>query len=131
MRPRKPVQVSKAPPGLPPLISPVFMLLLFVLSGCVLRPEWQQLAAEQALQSRHIDTGHFQHLVLDKDVPGNHLFIFVEGDGTPWIRDTRVAVDPTPTNPVLLRLMAESEGAAVYLGRPMPQTWGTIWIGLL
>ena len=30
----------------------------------------------------------------------------------------RVAVDPTPTNPVLLRLMEESEGAAVYLGRP-------------
>jgi len=118
MRPRKPVQVSKITPGPRPLKSPVIILLLFVLSGCVLRPEWQELAIEQELHTRHLNTGRFQHLVLEKNVADNHLLIYVEGDGTPWIRDTRVAVDPTPTNPVLLRLMEESEGAAVYLGRP-------------
>lgn len=83
-----------------------------------MRPTWQKLAIDQDLQSRRLDTGRFQHLILEKNVPGKHLRIYVEGDGTPWARDIRVAIDPTPTNPVLLRLMKNSAGASVYLGRP-------------
>ncbi len=83
-----------------------------------MRPEWQRLAIDQDLQTRRLDTGRFQHLILEKNVPGNHLRIYVEGDGSPWVHNTRVAVDPTPTNPVLLRLMKNSDGASVYLGRP-------------
>ena len=109
---------NKARRGLQAVKSAVIILLSIALSGCVLRPAWRELAIEQELQIRRLDTGRFQHLVMEKNVPGNHLLIFVEGDGTPWIRDKRVAVDPTPTNPVLLRLMEESTGAVVYLGRP-------------
>lgn len=94
------------------------IFLAIAVSGCVLRPEWQKLASEQELQSRRLDTGRFQHLILEKNVPNTHLVFYVEGDGTPWIRDSRIAVDPTPTNPVLLRLMENSAGASVYLGRP-------------
>jgi hypothetical protein len=100
-------------------VKSLFIILLSItLSGCVLRPEWQKLAIEQELQSRRLDTSRFQHLVLEKNTPGTHLVFYVEGDGTPWIRDSRVAVDPTPANPVLLRLMENSAGASVYLGRP-------------
>ncbi len=35
-----------------------------------------------------------------------------------WIYKRRVAVDPTPANPVLLRLMHDAAHPAVYLGRP-------------
>jgi hypothetical protein len=118
MHHRKPVLVNKVSPVMRPAWSLFITLLSLVLAGCVLRPEWQKLAADQELQTRRLDTGRFQHLVLEKNVPGDHLLIYVEGDGAPWIHDTRVAVDPTPANPVLLRLMGESVGAAVYLGRP-------------
>jgi hypothetical protein len=58
------------------------------------------------------------HLQLWNGVQGSHLRIYIEGDGTPWISTNRVSIDPTPTNPVLLRLMHEVDHPAVYLGRP-------------
>lgn len=91
---------------------------LFQLSACVLRPDWQVLAGEGSLESRWLETGRFRHLVLWNRHRGDHLRIYVEGDGSPWIRKTRVSVDPTPANPVLLRLMHDATHPAVYLGRP-------------
>ena len=91
---------------------------LVEMSSCVLRPAWQKLAIEGNLESRWLDAGRFRHFVLWNDVAGNHLRIYVEGDGRPWIRETRVSVDPTPSNPVLLRLMHNATHPAVYLGRP-------------
>lgn len=88
------------------------------MSGCVLRPAWQKLSIEGNLESRWLDTGRFRHVVLSNEVRGDHLRIYVEGDGGPWIRETRVSVDPTPSNPVLLRLMHDATHPAVYLGRP-------------
>ena len=88
------------------------------LSACVLRPTWQKLASEGNLESRWIETGRFRHLVLRNEEVGSHLLILVGGDGGPWIRETRVSVDPTPNNPVLLRLMLDTAKPAVYLGRP-------------
>jgi hypothetical protein len=82
------------------------------------RPDWQELAIEGQLEKRWLDTGRFRHLVLANGVRGKHLRIYIEGDGGPWIRATRVSVDPTPTNPVLLRLMHGATHPAVYLGRP-------------
>ncbi len=89
-----------------------------MLSACVLRPAWQKLAIDGALQKRWLDTGQFRHLVLSNGVAGRKLHIYVEGDGGPWIGESRVSVDPTPTNPVLLRLMHDATHTAVYLGRP-------------
>lgn len=88
------------------------------MSGCVLRPAWQQLAVEGKLESHWLDAGRFRHLILQNNAAGTQLRIYVEGDGRPWIRETRVSVDPTPSNPVLLGLMHEVTHPAVYLGRP-------------
>jgi hypothetical protein len=52
------------------------------------------------------------------DVPGSHLRIYVDGDGSPWIYGSRISVDPTPSNPLLLKLMHDAEHPAAYLGRP-------------
>lgn len=46
------------------------------------------------------------------------LHVYLEGDGQPWASRYRVAADPTPGNPVMLRLMAEDPCPALYLGRP-------------
>ncbi len=96
----------------------VAIALQLMVSGCVLRPAWQKLAIEGNLESRWLDARRFRHLVLWNKEHGTHLRIYVEGDGRPWIRETRVSVDPTPSNPVLLRLMQDATHPAVYLGRP-------------
>lgn len=96
----------------------VAAISLLQLSGCVLRPDWQKLSNDGQLESRWLDTGRFRHLVLSNQHRGSHLRIYVEGDGEPWIRKSRVALDPTPSNPVLLHLMHDVTHPAVYLGRP-------------
>lgn len=111
--------VSKILPGRrTPALSIIVTGALLQLVACVLRPEWRNLSIEANLESQWLDTGRFQHLVLWNELRGNHLRIYVDGDGTPWIRTTRVAIDPTPANPVLLRLMHDATHPAVYLGRP-------------
>ena len=46
------------------------------------------------------------------------LHVYLGGDGTPWIDGKIIAWDPTPRNPVGLRLMAQDEVSSIYLGRP-------------
>ncbi len=46
------------------------------------------------------------------------LHVYLEGDGSPWIRERWVAADPTPRKPLMLRLMAQDPESSVYLGRP-------------
>jgi len=47
------------------------------------------------------------------------LTIYFEGDGLAWITSTQVSPDPTPRDPLALRLaLAQPEGAVAYLGRP-------------
>jgi hypothetical protein len=48
-----------------------------------------------------------------------HLTIYIEGDGLAWITPTRVSDDPTPMNPLALKLALALQGEnAVYLARP-------------
>lgn len=46
------------------------------------------------------------------------LHIYLDGDGRPFVRRDRVARDPTPRDPLTLRLLAADPGPALYLGRP-------------
>lgn len=92
--------------------------LVLLLSACVVTPTWKKLAATGDLESFLMETDWFQHVVLANDAPGPHLRIYVEGDGSPWIRGSRVAVDPTPLVPVMLELMHDAPHSAAYLGRP-------------
>lgn len=46
------------------------------------------------------------------------LHVYLEGDGTPWLRDGIAAADPTPREPLMLRLMAQDHAPSLYLGRP-------------
>jgi hypothetical protein len=60
----------------------------------------------------------FEHVVF---VGANHssrtLHIYLDGDGTPW-GAWGPAADPTPRNPLVLRLMALDPAPSLYLGRP-------------
>lgn len=46
------------------------------------------------------------------------LHVYLESDGSPWKRATRVASDPTPLRPVALRLMRLDATPSVLIGRP-------------
>ncbi len=62
----------------------------------------------------------FSHTAFFRD-PGNSgpLWVFIDGDGSPWIRGgTEIAADPTPHRPLALGLARATPGAVLYLGRP-------------
>lgn len=46
------------------------------------------------------------------------LHVYLGGDGTPWLKGRYINSDPTPLNPVMLRLMYMDTYPAIYLGRP-------------
>lgn len=47
------------------------------------------------------------------------LSIYIEGDGLAWLSARQPSFDPTPLNPLALRLaLAQPQGQAVYLARP-------------
>lgn len=51
--------------------------------------------------------------------PGQVLTVFIEGDGLSWIRRGRPASNPTPLDPVALKLaLVHPQPRAVYLARP-------------
>lgn len=60
----------------------------------------------------------FQHVVfLQAREPSRTLHVYLDGDGTPWLRG-EPAPDPTPRNPLVLDLMAVDPAPSIYLGRP-------------
>ena len=49
----------------------------------------------------------------------DHLVIYIEGDGKAWRSRSRISTDPTPHDPVALRLaLRDPAPAVVYLARP-------------
>lgn len=95
--------------------------LLAVLAGC--SPPGVNLRKEGAAQGflpMELPGGDYRLLSFFKPgrPDGDVLHVYFEGDGLPWLSRTRVAADPTPRNPLMLRLMALDPAPALYLGRP-------------
>jgi hypothetical protein len=87
----------------------------FALAGCV---EGAQLATRAGLAREDLQGTTFLHRVYSKGGSGDTLYIFIEGDGTPWIDGRREALDPTPRDPLTLKLMLRTPEPGVYVGRP-------------
>ena len=48
-----------------------------------------------------------------------HLIIYIEGDGNAWHSRSRVSIDPTPDDPIALRLaLRDPDPGVLYLARP-------------
>jgi len=65
--------------------------------------------------------GPFRHRTWFRDATpatARELHVYLDHDGTPWLRRDTVAADPTPRNPLALRLMAQDDAPGLYLGRP-------------
>ena len=58
------------------------------------------------------------------EADGREIDVFIEGDGYAWSNRTTVSNNPTPIDPVALRLMVKAENRAIYLARPCQYVWG-------
>jgi len=97
---------------------------LILLSGCATlqRADFQQTAADLGFATSEVSGNTFTHRVLHNQAAQassiTRLHLYIDGDGTPWLGRGRPAADPTPRNPLVLRLMALDPTPAIYLGRP-------------
>jgi hypothetical protein len=79
-----------------------------------------QQAAKFGFEKEIVYGAGFMHVVYrrGKNLTGGPVHVYIEHDGRPWLYETTVSPDPTPTNPLMLRLMALDPAPTVYLGRP-------------
>lgn len=79
-----------------------------------------RLVKNHHLERKLVRGAAFEHVVIRKRGPtsGEWLHVYIEGDGMPWIGGSVVALDPTPKDPLALRLMLKDEVSSVYVGRP-------------
>jgi predicted esterase len=114
-------------------------LLTLALAGCSSIPSAldrtqsaQRLAVDAGWVWETIDAGHFKLAYAARpakasaktdlattSVPPAMLTVYIEGDGLAWVSARRPSLDPTPVNPLALRLaLKDSSGPVAYLGRP-------------
>ncbi len=94
-------------------------LFALLLAACV-RPaaEFDHAAASLGLRRAVVSGRGFRHVIyLHDGRRTGTLHIYIDGDGTPWIGGFPAA-DPTPRDPLVLRLMARDPVRSVYVGRP-------------
>ncbi len=92
----------------------VLSIILIFISACQTTPDVKFKAPET---STVIDS-HFKHLAVFNEGKGPRLHVYIEGDGRPFVNRFLIATDPTPQNPLVLKLMALDKSASLYLGRP-------------
>ena len=101
-------------------LAATLLLAGAVTAGCVSPTErFDARAATLTLERGTVPGAGFTHVVYRRPgaAPSHVLHVYLDGDGRPW--DGRVpAADPTPQEPLTLRLLALDTAPAVYLGRP-------------
>jgi hypothetical protein len=80
------------------------------------------LARVAGFQEDLVTGSRFRHRIYRREAHGadasSVLHVYIEGDGQPFLSRTTVALDPTPREPLMLRLMALDPARSLYLGRP-------------
>lgn len=103
-------------------ITVSLFLLLLSLTGCQTRGTSSDvLLLSYGMEVGKVSTDTHEHFIISHKLPeGSHsLHVYIEGDGTPWLKRFWVARDPSPRNPLALQLMKRDQGSdRIYLGRP-------------
>jgi pimeloyl-ACP methyl ester carboxylesterase len=96
----------------------IVIMLSVLLIACQHTPSFVVLSS--GLNKTVINTTWHQHLLLMQPAIGEpkQLHVYIEGDGTPWESRKKIAQDPTPRYPLMLRLMRQDPHPSFYLGRP-------------
>lgn len=102
-----------------PIINACFIFLL--LTGCATtHPPITLSDWSQGLTTHWLNIQQHQLVRLDKtaSTKPHAIHIYLEGDGTPWVRRYFIAQDPSPRYPLALELMKRDDQISFYLGRP-------------
>jgi dienelactone hydrolase len=90
--------------------------------GCASTPSarYDAIARDLGLHREIVEGRGYAHAVYARAAAGGgeSLHVYLESDGRPWIGETRVAEDPTPSEPVALELLRADPSPAVLVGRP-------------
>ena len=89
-----------------------FLLCIPFLSDCSLLSPMAKLKQSTLVQS------HFKHRVVESYKKSRYIHVYIEGDGRPWRTRTSISADPSPRNPLMLRLMTLDTNHTLYIGRP-------------
>lgn len=101
----------------------IVTICAFALAGCANFDKTvtaDSIAASARLGKNRFETGGFSIVSYSRiGAPTAPLVVYIEGDGLAWVSRTEVAIDPTPRDPLGLRLAAADPGPNVlYLARP-------------
>ncbi len=99
----------------------VFFVMLFPLLGCQsAQTRIDHVAIDAGFKRSTINVNGFELTIYKHhlDQTTDTLSVYLEGDGTPWRYRYFVMADPTGSNPLMLKLMAQDTQPSVYLGRP-------------
>lgn len=97
------------------------VLVPLLLSGCAsVDDRTQQFARHSGLTSAIVQGAGFRHQIFaSQGATTDVLYVFIEGDGSPWTHaGTVVARDPTPHRALALELAVRTPHSILYLGRP-------------
>jgi hypothetical protein len=95
-------------------------------AGCAMRSLEQrhetadQIAESAGMAGRVIPSRFFNLSVWEKiKQPGDEINIYIEGDGLAWLNKHTKSLNPTPVNPLMLRLAAlDDADNVIYMARP-------------
>lgn len=105
----------------------IIVLLIFFIVACSSTPSQiernnlaQQLTSQHGWAKSALETDHF---ILQAFLPtvlnkAKTLTIYLEGDGLAWVNASTPSINPTPINPLALKLAVLDTNPAVYLARP-------------
>ena len=104
--------------------------ILILMTGCAALPSRQdrqkladELAAPKGWHASVIATDSFDLLSYGPKASRDTLTVYIEGDGFAWVTASTPSDDPTPRDPVALRMaLAQPHGTAAYLARPCQYT---------
>ncbi|MEH6402934.1 MAG: hypothetical protein V7750_06130 [Sneathiella sp.] len=105
----------------------VYLLISLIVASCTSggdlsnrRTLARDVAAVANLEPGEMDGGLFRFMSWQHiEQPGSAANIYIEGDGLAWKSRSRPSLNPTPRNPVGLRLAAKDPATnVIYLARP-------------
>jgi len=109
----------------------IYLLILFVLQSACTSTLWKSdeeiantIAEPARLKIKTYKASQFiVHSRERYDDPGKELNVYLEGDGLAWVSRTEPSRDPTPDNPIALRLAAiDSAPNVIWIARPCQYT---------
>ena len=113
----------------------IFTVVLTALIGCISIPSASQridrtaqLIKNQGWQSEVIETPLFDFMSYQskQKQAAPLLTVYIEGDGFAWRTTSIPSTDPTPINPIGLKLaLNQPDGNAIYLARPCQYVGGS------